>query len=468
MARTKEVCFRCLETGHMAKGCRGSRPCGVDGCRQAHHRLLHPPSTRESTGSSESDRTHQGLLVVRSTSGKGLQTARACAYGPNGNHVVVNCLLDTGAAISFIRKDVAKALGLTGPHERCRLTTLGGRVGPERRWRRVEFRLGAVGSSGRPDASTMVKALAIPRVYGKSGPAESPNGTPARTVPEGGQRQGTPLMVDVLVGIDYYYELVTGRIRRATGGSVAVETRLGWITCGRAARRRSIEAKVLPKGEDSDDSPLRKFGEVGSSRIAPAGDPAADGAVASKRLELDGSYGNLRVGKVGGCVDRERGLWKVDVRSGAVGSLGQPVASRRMGAFAIQRIREKVRQGEMDISDKSQEAAVTKMKRRQWPPIGVDVRIEVDYYFGFVTGRMRSRATGGPVALEALFGWVVRGRASPRWTAEVETFLTNSGKSADVALRKTGEIEAVEIIPEEDVPEGNKEAMEKREEILDV
>ncbi|XP_003371079.1 conserved hypothetical protein, partial [Trichinella spiralis] len=89
---------------------------------------------------------------------------------------------------------------------------------------------------------------------------------------------------------------------------------------------------------------------------------------------------------------------------------------------------------------------------------------EVDYYFGFVTGRMRSRATGGPVALEALFGWVVRGRASPRWTAEVETFLTNSGKSADVALRKTGEIEAVEIIPEEDVPEGNKEAMEKREE----
>ncbi|KRZ51077.1 hypothetical protein T02_14517 [Trichinella nativa] len=47
------------------------------------------------------------------TSGKGLQTARACAYGPNGNHMVVNCLLDTG------------------PHERCRFTTLGGRVGPE-------------------------------------------------------------------------------------------------------------------------------------------------------------------------------------------------------------------------------------------------------------------------------------------------------------------------------------------------
>ncbi|KRY44997.1 hypothetical protein T03_2940 [Trichinella britovi] len=72
-----------------------------------------PPLPRESTGSSGSDRSRPGLFAVRCTSGKGLQTARACAYGPNGNHMVVNCLLDTG------------------PHERCRFTTLGGRVGPE-------------------------------------------------------------------------------------------------------------------------------------------------------------------------------------------------------------------------------------------------------------------------------------------------------------------------------------------------
>ncbi|KRZ50123.1 hypothetical protein T02_1604 [Trichinella nativa] len=134
------------------------------------------------------------------------------------------------------------------------------------------------------------------------------------------------------------------------------------------------------------------------------------------------------------------------------------------GVLRNTRIREKIRQGEMDISDKSHEAAVTKMKRRQWLPIGVDVRIEIDYYFGFVTGRMRRRATGGPVALEALFGWVARGRASPRWTAEVGTFLANSEKSADVSWRKTGRIDAVKIVPEKDVPEGNKEALEKREE----
>ncbi|KRX29907.1 hypothetical protein T06_16785, partial [Trichinella sp. T6] len=77
--------------------------------------------------------------------------------------------------------------------------------------------------------------------------------------------------------------------------------------------------EVLSKGEDSDNSPLRKFGEVGTLGIAPAGNPAADGTVASKRLELEGSYGNLRVGKVGGCAERQRRLWRVDVRRGAVG-----------------------------------------------------------------------------------------------------------------------------------------------------
>ncbi|KRX31567.1 hypothetical protein T06_12079, partial [Trichinella sp. T6] len=133
----------------MAKGCREGRPCGVDGCRQRHHRLLHPSSTTESPRLARSGRARQGLLAARGVPGGCLQTVRARAYGPDGNHVLVNCLFDTGAEVSFIRKDVADVLGLTGPHERCRITTLGGRVGPERRWRRVEFRLGAAEGSGR-------------------------------------------------------------------------------------------------------------------------------------------------------------------------------------------------------------------------------------------------------------------------------------------------------------------------------
>ncbi|KRY44072.1 hypothetical protein T03_4913, partial [Trichinella britovi] len=253
MARIKEVCFRCLETGHMAKGCRAGQPCGVDGCRQLHHKLLHPSPTTESPRSPRPDRARQGLLAARGSPGGCLQTVRARAYGPDENHVLVNCLFDTEAEVSFIRKDVADVLGLTGPHERCRLTTLGGRVGPERRWRRVEFRLGAVEGSGRRGAGIQMQALVIPR---------SPDGTPARTVADVGQRQRGPLVVDVLVD---------GR---------------GWITCGKANRNRAPEAGVfLLQCEGSDDDALRRFWEIKALRITPAEDTAADGTAAMKALE---------------------------------------------------------------------------------------------------------------------------------------------------------------------------------------
>ncbi|KRY15239.1 hypothetical protein T12_9011 [Trichinella patagoniensis] len=233
MARIKEVCFRCLETGHMAKGCREGRPCGVDGCRQLHHKLLHPSPTTESPRSPRPDRARQGLLAARGSPG------------------------------GVSKRSALKRTGRTGimwPHERCRLTTLGGRVGPERRWRRVEFRLGAVEGSGRRGAGIRVQALVIPR--------------------------RAPLVVDVLVGIDYYYELVTGRIRRATDESVAMETRLGWITCGRAVRNRAPEAGVfLLQGEVSDDDALRRFWEIEELGITPAEDTAADGTAAMKALE---------------------------------------------------------------------------------------------------------------------------------------------------------------------------------------
>ncbi|KRX12673.1 hypothetical protein T07_3974 [Trichinella nelsoni] len=276
MSREKGVCYKCLKTGHRARECRTGHPCGVDGCRQPHHQLLHPPATREPPRSPGPDQSHQSLLAARSIPGGGLQTIRARAYGPDGNQVVVNCLFDTGSQVSFIRKDVAKVLGLTGPHERCRFTTLGGRVGPVRRWRRVEFRLGAVGSSGRPLTSTLMMALAIPQVCGKVQPVpgERSDGAPAGTKPEMGQRRGTPLMIDVLIGIDYYYEFVTGRMRRrATGGPVALETLLGWVVCGRTSPRGTAEAESFPTNpENSADMLSRKNGEIDEVEILPEED----------------------------------------------------------------------------------------------------------------------------------------------------------------------------------------------------
>ncbi|KRY64445.1 hypothetical protein T4A_3312, partial [Trichinella pseudospiralis] len=285
LSREKGVCYKCLKTvteqGNAARGA-------------THHQLLHPPVAKESYWSPEPDRSHQGLLVTRSTLSGCLQITRARAYGRTKSRSV-------GAEVSFIRKDVAEVLGLTGPHERCRFTTLGGHVGPERRWRRVEFRLGAVESSDRLKASTKVKALAIPRVCGKVQPVpdEHTDGSPAETESEKKQRQGAPLVIDILIGIDYYYEFMTGRVRRTTRGAVAVESRLGGIVCGRTDSQRPSHAGVfLSKGEHSDDSTLRKFWEIKSLGILSVEDTTADESAALRKFEEELSLvgGRYQVG----------------------------------------------------------------------------------------------------------------------------------------------------------------------------
>ncbi|KRX37587.1 hypothetical protein T05_5413 [Trichinella murrelli] len=108
------------------------------------------------------------------------------------------------------------------------------------------------------------------------GPAsgERSDGALAGTQPEMGQRQGTPLVIDVLIGINYYYEFVSGR-RTAEGLILDGPQKLGFLT----------------KGEDPDDSTLQKIWEIESLGIVLVEDTPPDGAAALKfeeELSLDG------------------------------------------------------------------------------------------------------------------------------------------------------------------------------------
>ena len=40
------------------------------------------------------------------------------------------------------------------------------------------------------------------------------------------------LTVDLLVGADHYWRVVTGQMRRGRAGPIAVETKIGWILSG--------------------------------------------------------------------------------------------------------------------------------------------------------------------------------------------------------------------------------------------
>ena len=43
---------------------------------------------------------------------------------------------------------------------------------------------------------------------------------------------GKDLEIDLLIGSDHYWKVVTGRIVRGDNGPTAIETRLGWVLSG--------------------------------------------------------------------------------------------------------------------------------------------------------------------------------------------------------------------------------------------
>ena len=53
MAKQCKLCYKCLESGHLAQSCTKGRECGLNGCKLTHHRLLHKNVPLKPTGPME-------------------------------------------------------------------------------------------------------------------------------------------------------------------------------------------------------------------------------------------------------------------------------------------------------------------------------------------------------------------------------------------------------------------------------
>ncbi|KRZ03377.1 hypothetical protein T4B_2753 [Trichinella pseudospiralis] len=133
LARRARLCFACLEPGHYASGCK-HRGKTTDG----------KPVTASSPSTSASERSvAEQKTIVRSEEPSSapvqanvatrssqwtsrLQTVRAVAYGEQGPGKRVTCLLDTASERSFVRQDLASALGLVGQTSPLSLVGIGG------------------------------------------------------------------------------------------------------------------------------------------------------------------------------------------------------------------------------------------------------------------------------------------------------------------------------------------------------
>ena len=231
-------------TNHKSRECNSSKNCRH--CNSKHHqsicdrvpntRTSNPDPSKEST-EDDKDKTNQ-VTTTSATTGNVkrnsrtvlLQTARAVAYNEaNNRSTPVRVLFDYGSQRSYITDHIRSRLGLASvSKERLKLNTFGESRYKTQSCEVVKLDLKKPGF----DKTVTINALSFP-VLCSPLPSriniDCPHLEGLDLADDWDQTDGS---IDLLVGSDHYWDIVTGETRTGENGPVAVKSSLGWLLSG--------------------------------------------------------------------------------------------------------------------------------------------------------------------------------------------------------------------------------------------
>ena len=188
-----------------------------------------PPASTASTSTTLWTGGSQAIL---------LQTARAISFNPTVPETsrCVRIVFDSGSQCSYVTEQVANGLSLATEGERS-LTIM--TFGSTREQTRVcnLVRLGLALKDGTPKqlmlftVPTICEPIACQPISICCSDFDHLSGIELVDSSDGHRS----LEVDILIGSDQYWDLVTGETRRGSSGPVALCTKLGWVLSGPTA-----------------------------------------------------------------------------------------------------------------------------------------------------------------------------------------------------------------------------------------
>ena len=254
-------CFNCLRKGHLVRDCRSASRCLK--CKKKHHisvcdggqntdrhqmrqvrqentvspsttPTLNPEAPPFESTPTASNLCTDGVKAVL------LQTARALIHHPSRPHytVEVRLLLDSGSQRSYVTQHVSKLLSLEPVGEQhLSIAMFGSRREQHQVCPVVKIEMLMKNYPPLSLCLFVVPTICEPLV-----------GQPIATCIEENKHLAelqiadyfdgeSSSNVDILIGSDHYWDLVTGGVLRATGGPIAIHTKLGWVLSGPAVSR---------------------------------------------------------------------------------------------------------------------------------------------------------------------------------------------------------------------------------------
>ena len=255
--REQERCFICLRKGHFSKTCskrphRSCKHCGKD----SHHYLLCSSNAKGSQSSAADAKstpgktTLSGVATTHSLAAVDdvvfLQTA-VVTFDTSDGPLEAHILFDTGSYNSYITSSLAHRLKLRPVRtDSLSICTFGVKESYDTTSVVVEFNIPC------SDPSLRVQAHSVPHITNPVNRAP----LPSRDWPSLEQhrdklahppsRQSSKFTVDILIGSDYFWEIIADRHSTLPSGLQLLNSSLGLVIGGRPAGGRTAPSNTGP------------------------------------------------------------------------------------------------------------------------------------------------------------------------------------------------------------------------------
>ena len=249
VGRRKEIlckngrCYVCLKKYHTSRDCRSRGRCTK--CNGRHHTTICLRSSSQSSPLPNPEKAPSiNTMYAGSQTAVLLQTARLrltnFSEASPINHVA-RAVLDSGSQRTYVTQRIKDELQLpTRSSEFLRIKTFGSTGGHDAQCEVVS--VGIVANNGE---TLVLNALVVPFICNPltfqpiSLSRESHDHLDGLELADAASAEDT-LEIDVLIGSDSYWNLVTGRVIRGRCGPIAIQTKVGWVLSGPAEQQEAF------------------------------------------------------------------------------------------------------------------------------------------------------------------------------------------------------------------------------------
>lgn len=269
----KDSCYRCLKVGHVSKECKKSKTCVYCGEINSHHRSLCPQKFKRKISSAHlsgeiSDLTEQSACAnenVLISSGEVvlMQTATCQINNPaNSKSDIIRLILDSGSQRTYITEKLAEQLQLTRENEEeIKLVTFGCENPKTIKTTRTKLSLKLkngqyfeISANIVPVISGVVQRKAMKLNSSKNLEHLVSSLDLADSIPNEFESSS----IELLIGNDYYLDIVLSQKIEVQPGLYFLATKLGWILTGRTTEPdnyiNGTNMLILTYGNDVTES----------------------------------------------------------------------------------------------------------------------------------------------------------------------------------------------------------------------